>query len=91
LAPYINTLVAKDFRWRERDGAWKTENCPLGQGMVDFTRYFKMLRQANISAPVSLHLEYPLGGAERGARRLTASKQAVLEAMRRDLSFLRKQ
>lgn len=91
LTPHINTLVAKDFRWTKTDGIWRTENCPLGQGTVDFAKYFNILQQANISAPVSLHLEYPLGGAEKGARQLTVQKDTVIEAMQRDLNFLRNQ
>jgi L-ribulose-5-phosphate 3-epimerase len=86
----INTLVAKDFRWAQDGDTWKPENCPLGEGMVDFTRYFRMLRQAKTAAPMSLHLEYPLGGAEHGAASLTVAKDRVLEAMRKDLRFLRK-
>jgi hypothetical protein len=58
--------------------------------MVDFSRYFKMLKQVGIVAPFSLHLEYDLGGAEHGASRLTGDKQQVIEAMRKDLQFLRK-
>ena len=86
---YINTLVAKDFKWTQTRNAWRPQNCPLGEGMVDFPRYFKMLRQARIAVPMSLHLEYPIGGAEHGARRLTVDGQQVIEAMRKDLRFLR--
>jgi sugar phosphate isomerase/epimerase len=93
LREYINTLVAKDFRWARVKGAWQPENCPLGEGMVDFPRFFKMLRSggpAGIADLFCLHLEYPLGGAENGARRLTGDKQQVIDAMRKDLQFLRK-
>jgi hypothetical protein len=38
---------------------------------------------------MSLHLEYPIGGAEHGARQLTGDKQQVINAMRKDLRFLR--
>lgn len=86
---YINTLVAKDFKWSQTKDGWKAVNCPLGEGMVDFSRYFKMLRQAKIAVPMSLHLEYPIGGAEHGARHLTVDKQQVIGAMRKDLRFLR--
>jgi len=89
LGPHINTLVAKDFRWAQQGGKWRAENCPLGEGMVDFPAYFKILKRERIAAPVSLHLEYPIGGAEHGARRLTTSREHVTNAMRRDLSKLR--
>ena len=89
MSRYINTLVAKDFKWTQIKDAWKPENCPLGEGMVDFPGYFKMLRKAGIAVPMSLHLEYPIGGAEHGARQLTGDKQQVIKAMRKDLRFLR--
>jgi sugar phosphate isomerase/epimerase len=89
MSRYINTLVAKDFKWALTNNAWKPENCPLGEGMVDFPGYFKMLKKAGIAVPMSLHLEYPIGGAEHGARRLTGDKQQVIGAMRKDLRFLR--
>jgi sugar phosphate isomerase/epimerase len=87
---YINTLVAKDFRWAQTKGVWRPENCPLGEGMVDFPRYFQMVKQAGLAVPFVLHLEYPLGGAEHGAKRLSGGKQQVIEAMRKDLQFLQK-
>jgi len=90
MSRYINTLVAKDFKWSQTKDGWKAENCPLGEGMVDFPEYFKMLKKAGIAVPMSLHLEYPIGGAEHGARRLTVDKQQVIGAMRKDLRFLKK-
>jgi sugar phosphate isomerase/epimerase len=89
LAPYINTLVAKDFRWLQEAGKARAENCPLGDGMVDFPAYCDMLKREKIAGPMSLHLEYPLGGAEHGARRLATPAQTVTDAMRKDLSKLR--
>ena len=90
MSKYINMLVAKDFRWAQVKGTWQAQNCPLGEGMVDFPRFFKMARQAGVTDLMCLHLEYPLGGAESGARKLTGDKQQVIDAMRKDLQFLRK-
>ncbi len=89
MSEYINTLVAKDFRWAQVKGVWQPQNCPLGEGMVDFPRYFRMLERAGIAVPIVLHLEYELAGAEHGASRLTGDEQQVIEAMRKDLRFLR--
>lgn len=89
LAAYINTVVVKDFLWGRRPQSWVTENVPLGRGMVDFPKFAAMVKQVRIAVPVSLHLEYPLGGANHGARELSVDKRVVLEAMRRDLRFCR--
>ena len=90
LARYIKTRVAKDFVWAHERDKWKVKNCPLGQGMVNFDAYMAMSKKLAIAAPFSLHFEYPLGGAEHGKRKLTVDKSVVINAMRRDLGYLRK-
>ena len=36
------------------------KNVPLGEGMVDFDKYFSLLKELDIWAPITLHIEYPL-------------------------------
>ncbi len=86
---YIKTIVIKDFKWGKQNGKWQPINTPLGQGMVDFNRYFSLLKKYKINVPVSLHLEYDLGGAQRGASRITMDKKEVFKYMKNDLLFLR--
>jgi sugar phosphate isomerase/epimerase len=90
LGPYIRTSDIKDFQWSKKDGKWSSECVPLGEGMVDFRKYFRLLKQYNINVPVSLHFEYPLGGAENGATVLTMKKEEVISAMKKDLTTLSK-
>ncbi len=90
LAGFINTLAMKDFRWARQGSGWETENTPLGQGMVDFPAYAGMLKRLGLSGPISIHFEYPLGGAEHGNREITVDRKTVLEAMRSDVTYLRK-
>ena len=84
----INNIVLKDFRWEKREGKWRVLNTPIGEGMVDFKRYFGLLKAYNIHLPVSLHCEYDLGGAEHGDRELKNGwdKARVIEAMKSDLT-----
>lgn len=82
---HIRTLVLKDFKWAYRNGTWQVLNMPIGEGMVDFTSFFKFLKKEGITVPAILHLEYPLGGAEHGHSNITLAKEIVFEAMRRDL------
>jgi hypothetical protein len=58
--------------------------------MVDFQKYFSLLKGYNVNVPVSLHFEYPLGGAEHGESKITVDKKVVFDAMRRDLQRLHK-
>lgn len=84
----IKTIALKDFKWEQRDGKWETVNVPMGQGMVDFKKYFGLLKKYQVKVPASLHLEYPIGGAEHGAQELEGSPDQVYNAMRKDLEFV---
>jgi len=90
LKDHIMTINLKDFQWVKKEGEWKVENVPLGEGLVNFTKYAGMLRTINYNGPVCLHQEYELGGAERGAKKLTILRTIVLEAMKKDLVTARK-
>ena len=89
IRPFIKSIVIKDFKWGQVDGNWKPVNTPLGEGMVDFNRYFSLLKKYEINVPVSLHLEYDLGGAEHGASEITIDKKEVFAQMKKDLNFLK--
>ena len=90
LLPKIKMIVLKDYRWEKVDGKWITLNTPVGEVMVDFTSYFKMLKKAKLKPPVSLHCEYSMGGAEKGDRSITVDKKFVFDSMKKDLSTIQK-
>jgi len=85
LRPHIKTIVLKDFKWGKVNGNWKPMNVPIGEGMVDFDTYFKLLKKYKLNPPVSLHLEYDLGGAEKGKSTITIDRKVVFDAMKKDL------
>ncbi|MBC3759182.1 TIM barrel protein [Hyunsoonleella sp. SJ7] len=90
LHPKIKTIVLKDFKWGKVNGQWKPINVPMGDGMVDFSKYFKLLKKHKLNPPVSLHLEYDLGGAEKGHSKISIDKKVVYDAMKRDLNTVQK-
>ena len=75
--PRIKMVAIKDFRWEKRDGKWKMIMCSLGEGMVNWPKFFSMLAAARFAGPISLHMEYE-----------AADERA---AIARDFVFLRKQ
>ena len=92
LADWIGTTDIKDFIWGKNDkDEWYVKNVPLGEGMVDFTKYFELCNDLNIAGPVSIHYEYDLGGAEHGRRDPAMSKTEIISWLERDLGFLQKQ
>lgn len=85
LHPYFKVLAIKDFVWEQRNGKWNVKNVPLGEGMVDFKTFFKLLKQYKVNVPMSMHYEYDLGGAEHGDAKISVDQQVVFDAMRKDL------
>ena len=73
----IKMVAIKDFRWEKHDGKWKMTMCALGEGMVNWPKFFSILATARFAGPISLHMEYE-----------AADERA---AIARDFAFLRKQ
>jgi L-ribulose-5-phosphate 3-epimerase len=86
IAPRIKMIAVKDFYWNKTSRGWQQVNCPLGEGMVDWKAYFKMLRQANFQGPISLHLEYDIPGETAAV-----IEDNTIAAAQRDLAFLKSQ
>lgn len=89
LGPWIRTLDIKDFIW-EKDGQeqWKIKNVPLGEGMVNFREFFSIYKSFNIEAPVSIHYEYDLGGAEHGNLNPSMDAKEIAVRLKKDLDYL---
>jgi sugar phosphate isomerase/epimerase len=88
--PYIRSVIFKDFKWAMIDGNWRLVNTPFGQGMVDFRRYFRMLKDTEMDYPVSLHCEYDLGGAEKGKREPSVPQSEILAAIKQDVDTVKR-
>lgn len=86
---HIRCMDIKDFYWEKKGDKWVHKLVPLGEGMVDYKKVFSLVKQYNITGPLSIHFEYPLGGADKGAKQITIAHEEVLTAMKRDLQTLR--
>ncbi|WP_372772212.1 sugar phosphate isomerase/epimerase family protein [Mangrovibacterium sp.] len=89
LADKINSFDLKDFRWENINGKWSPVTVPLGEGMVDFARFFQIIHQQHIAGDITMHFEYELGGAENGTTHLTKPAAEVIAAMKQDISIVR--
>ena len=83
--PRLKMVALKDFYWASTDKGWRIQNCPLGEGMVDWTWMAAAFRDARFAGPMSMHLEYDIPGdtARERARR-------TLQAAAADLAFARR-
>jgi L-ribulose-5-phosphate 3-epimerase len=80
VAPRLKMVAVKDCRWVKSPKGWEIENCPLGEGQVDWAFVGKALTDAQFRGPISVHLEYEIPSGTRH----------TLDAARRDLAFARK-
>ena len=76
--PRLKMVAVRDFKWDRQDAAApKLVACPLGEGLVDWPKFFAALARARFAGPITLHIDYQ-----------PAAKTA---AIRKDLAFLRSQ
>lgn len=75
--PRLKAVAVQDFRWVKTGDRWAMQMCPLGEGMVDWQAFFRILAQARFTGPVTVHYGY--------------QAQDELNSMTKDLEFVRKQ
>ena len=61
----------------------------MGTGLVDIFRYAAVMRDIGFDGPMELQAEYPNGGAQSGADKLTLPPEMVLGNLKRDVLTIR--
>jgi sugar phosphate isomerase/epimerase len=87
--PWVRCTDIKDFLWTKTNGKWGPQSVPLGEGMVNFDDYFKLVQKNNVPGPMSLHLEYP--PFEQYKEKITDAekKKLFVAAMKKDVERLK--
>jgi L-ribulose-5-phosphate 3-epimerase len=76
--PKARMVSVRDFTWnKEADGRMKPVPCPLGEGVVDWPKFFGSLGKLKFNGPVSIHIDY--------------QPKDELAAIKHDVDFVRKQ
>jgi sugar phosphate isomerase/epimerase len=75
--PRLKAVTASDATWTKDGSQWKATPCPLGEGSVDWPKFFGLLAKAKFVGPITLEMRY--------------NPSNELTAMRKDQEFLRKQ
>lgn len=76
--PRLKMVTVRDFVWsKDAAASWKVTPCPLGEGMVEWPRFFSMLAGARFTGPISVQRNY--------------QPKDELGAIRHDVDFVRKQ
>ena len=82
----LRMAACKDFRRERIEGRRKARMCPLGQGIVDYPKFFRTLAASGFAGPISQHVEYGIA-APTEARRIDRTMQAI----ETDFRYLRSQ
>lgn len=85
----IGSLAIKDFRWDVSGRVPKITDVPLGEGIVDFDLYFRTLKELNIIAPFTLHVEYPFFDPKEESLSLLEKQKIMVKKIRKDVNFIR--
>ena len=85
VAPRLKMVACKDFYWEKVKGKWEAVMCPLGEGMVDYPKFFQKLAGTGYTGPISLHVEYEIDGPTAAAKR-----EKELAAIEKDFGYLKK-
>jgi sugar phosphate isomerase/epimerase len=76
--PRLKMVTLRDFKWDQPDAtARQPKPCPLGEGVVDFTRFFAALAKVKYAGPITISEDH--------------NPEGSLDSIKRDLAFVRKQ
>lgn len=89
LSNYIGSLAIKNFTWQVENGKAKTVDVSLGQGIVDFKKYLTILKELNIVAPITLHVEYPFLNKDEENFSLLEKQKIIVGKLKYDVDFIR--
>jgi sugar phosphate isomerase/epimerase len=78
LQPWVKIVYIKDVKLPSR---W----VPIGQGEIHGTGYFRLLKEMNYAAPISMHLEYDWD--DHGSKR---NRETLLKNLKTDQEQLRR-
>lgn len=76
---HLRGIAVKDFVWgKDAKGRWQPDWKPLGEGMVRFPEFFRMVAAQGFDGPLQMHFEYEMG-----------TPTETLAFMKKDLASLR--
>jgi sugar phosphate isomerase/epimerase len=77
---HVRGIALKDYVWaKDERGRWRENWIPIGEGMVHWDEFLKMVAASDFAGPVQVHMEYPLPKDNAG----------IYAAYKKDLAALR--
>ena len=87
--PWVKCTDIKDFKWSQTNGKWAPETVPMGEGMVNFDAYFKLVKKYNVPGPISVHFEYPPFERFNKVLPEDEKKKLFITAMKKDIDAVK--
>ena len=84
----IKTLAIKDFTWKTVRNKPEAITVPMGEGMVNWDLFFKMVKKFKIEGPLTLHVEYPLLEAGEEKLSLGQKQDIIVKKLIKDMDFI---
>lgn len=85
---YIRSTVVKDFHWEKNEkGVWTNHNTQMGEGMVDFEKYFEIYHEMKITGPISNHSEYALITKEESKLPKNEKMKIAIKRLKHDVDY----
>ena len=85
----ISSIAIKDFTWKVNGKKTEIVSVPLGEGLIDFDKYFGVLKDFGLKAPVTLHIEYPMLNADEAKLPLLEQQKILVPKIRHDVDFVK--
>ena len=89
ISSHIGTICMKDFIYEKHNGKWQVRSVPLGTGVVDFGKFFSIIREKSIHAPISMHYEFPLLNEKDKSLPDKDKMIKMLPVIRKELEYLK--
>ena len=89
IKPFVRCVDIKDFRWEKVKGNWKTLHVPMGEGMVDFNKFFGYLKKFHFAGPISLHIEYQMYDPKDKTLTHEQKRKVAMKYLKHDMDFLK--
>lgn len=89
MAEKINTIALKDFTWQTVNGKPQAVTVPMGEGMIDWDLYFMLVKELNITGPITLHVEYPLLENGEDKQPLSRQMEIIVKKIKKDSDFIK--
>lgn len=88
LGSRIRTQAVKSFTWKIENRGARAISVPMAEGLVNWDAYFTIIRDMNITGPMSLHFEYPLLDKEDESLSLAQRQDIIVARIKKDVDFI---